>query len=72
MELCENGTLNGYLSRQGRQGLTEERIWRFFIEICLGIQYLHANRILHRDIKTDNIFLTKNDSIRIGDLGLAK
>jgi len=52
--------------------LTEQRIWKFFIEMCLGIQYLHANRILHRDIKTINMFLTKNDNIKIGDLGVAR
>ena len=40
--------------------------------MCLGIQYLHANRILHRDIKTINMFLTKNDNIKIGDLGVAR
>lgn len=40
--------------------------------MCLGIQYLHANRILHRDIKTINMFLAKNDTIKIGDLGVAR
>ncbi len=40
--------------------------------MCLGIQYLHQNRILHRDIKTINMFLAKDDMIKIGDLGVAK
>ena len=52
--------------------MPEKQIWRFFIEMCLGIQYLHANRILHRDIKTINMFLAKNDTIKIGDLGVAR
>ena len=55
----------------GKQ-LTENRIWKFFIDMCLGMQYLHANKILHRDIKTINMFLTKDDRIKIGDLGVAK
>ena len=42
------------------------------MEMCLGMQYLHANKILHRDIKTINMFLNKDDKIKIGDLGVAK
>jgi NIMA (never in mitosis gene a)-related kinase len=40
--------------------------------MCQGLQYLHANRILHRDIKTINMFLTKEERVKIGDLGVAK
>jgi len=72
MELCENGDLGLHLKQQKGRNLSEQRIWKFFIEMCLGIQYLHTNRILHRDIKTINMFLTKNDNIKIGDLGVAR
>lgn len=72
MEYCENGDLGIYLKRQMGKQLTENRIWKFFVEMCLGMQYLHSNKILHRDIKTINMFLTKDDRIKIGDLGVAK
>ena len=72
MEYCENGDLGQYLNRQTGKLLTESKIWKFFVEMCMGIQYLHANKILHRDIKTINMFLTKDDRIKIGDLGVAK
>jgi NIMA (never in mitosis gene a)-related kinase 1/4/5 len=72
MELCENGDLGLHLKRQQGRNLSETKVWKFFIEMCLGIQYLHANRILHRDIKTINMFLAKGDVIKIGDLGVAR
>ena len=52
--------------------LEEKKIWKFFIEMCLGLRYLHQNKILHRDIKTTNMFLGKEDKIKVGDLGVAK
>ena len=54
------------------RSLPESKIWKFFIEMCKGLQYLHANRVLHRDIKTINMFLASEDRIKIGDLGVAK
>ena len=72
MEFCENKDLGQYLKRQMGKHLSEAKIWKFFIEMSLGLQYLHANRILHRDIKTINMFLAKDDKIKIGDLGVAR
>lgn len=40
--------------------------------MCLGLHYLHSFKILHRDIKTINMFLSKDNKIKIGDLGVAK
>lgn len=38
----------------------------------MGLEHIHKNKILHRDIKTLNIFLNKNETVKIGDLGVAK
>jgi len=54
------------------KNLKELKIWKFFIQSCIGIQYLHTRKILHRDIKTINLFMMKDQSIKIGDLGVAK
>ena len=52
--------------------MEEAKIWKFFIEMSLALHYLHSFRILHRDIKTINMFLGKDNIIKIGDLGVAK
>ena len=52
--------------------LNEDIVWKFTLQIMLGLRELHKKKILHRDIKTMNIFLTSNREVRIGDLGLAR
>jgi len=71
MEYCEHGDLGMHLKRH-KQGLEEQTVWRFLLQIGLGLQHLHANRILHRDIKALNVFLTAADDARLGDLGVAR
>lgn len=74
MEYCDGGDLSHLLNNQMKAGKmpSEEKIWKFFIQISLGIAYIHNKKILHRDLKTLNIFLTKDDKVKIGDLGVAK
>ena len=69
MEYCEKGDLSQILKKQQ---LNQQKIWKFFIQISIGLEYLHSKQILHRDIKCLNIFLSNDESIRIGDLGVAK
>jgi NIMA (never in mitosis gene a)-related kinase 1/4/5 len=44
----------------------------WFVQICLALEYMHERKTLHRDIKTHNVFLTDQDKIKLGDLGVAK
>lgn len=50
----------------------EQLIWSYFIQVSLGLEYLHNNNIIHRDIKCGNIFLDRGDQVVIGDLGSSK
>ena len=74
MEYCDSGDLNSFISNLKKENkyLTEEEIWRFFIQISLGLAYIHSKNILHRDLKPMNIFLSNKNQVKIGDLGVAK
>lgn len=75
MEYCQGGDLSHYLSdyrKSNQKMMTEDAIWKWFIQISLGLLHIHNNKILHRDLKSLNIFLTKDLNVKIGDLGVAK
>ena len=74
MEYCECGDLYEYIEKQKKTGqaLNENIIWKFFIKITLGLADIHKLNILHRDLKSLNIFLKHENDIRVGDLGVAK
>ena len=72
MEYCEHGDLWAYLQGRKRKNISENRVWKMFIQITLGLAALHEKNIIHRDLKTLNIFLTKRDHVKIGDLGCSK
>ena len=44
----------------------------WFTQICLGMKHIHDRKILHRDLKTQNIFMTQSGQIKIGDFGIAR
>ena len=74
MEYCDSGDLNDFIERhkQTKYLLSENIVWKIFIKITLGLADIHKLNILHRDLKSLNIFLKKDEDIRVGDLGVAK
>ena len=44
----------------------------WFVQICLALQYIHSRKVLHRDIKSSNIFLTGNNTVKLGDFGISR
>nr|XP_018669174.1 eIF-2-alpha kinase GCN2 isoform X1 [Ciona intestinalis] len=69
MEYCEKSTLRQTIDA----GVCNEpeRMWRLFREILEGLVHVHEQGMIHRDLKPQNIFLDKNDHVKIGDFGLA-
>ena len=59
-------------SQKGKQQQTETQILDLFTQICLAIKHIHDRKILHRDLKSQNIFMNQNGSIKLGDFGIAK
>uniref|UniRef100_A0A4W4EES0 Serine/threonine-protein kinase Nek4 n=1 Tax=Electrophorus electricus TaxID=8005 RepID=A0A4W4EES0_ELEEL len=72
MGFCEGGDLYHRLKQQKGDLLPERQVVEWFVQIAMALQYLHEKHILHRDLKTQNIFLTKTNIIKVGDLGIAR
>ena len=73
-EFYENNDLLQLIKKKKKKKVyfNEDFIWRIFIDILLGIKYLHDNDIIHRDLKSANIFIDKNLRAIIGDFGVSK
>ncbi|CCU97703.1 unnamed protein product [Malassezia sympodialis ATCC 42132] len=69
LELCHNGNMNDIVKRRGPYLEAEARY--YMVQILAGIQHMHNNSIIHRDLKLGNLFLDKNMQVKIGDFGLA-
>lgn len=53
--------------------VTEETIWKYICQILVGLKRLHDLKIIHRDIKSANLFLSEDfETLKLGDLGIAK
>lgn len=52
--------------------IPESQIVHWLAQVCLAIQHVHERKIIHRDIKTQNIFLTKEGDVKLGDFGIAR
>ena len=58
---------------ENKEELIEENIIKdIILQICIGIKEIHKNNIIHRDLTPDNIFINKNNKIKIGDFGISK
>ena len=69
MEYCSKGTLGNHIKQNN---LTNDKIWKYFAQLCGSIMYLHNNNIIHRDLKSANILVDSNDNIKLIDFGVSK
>ena len=71
MEHCAGGDLKRLIDARNGVHLPEREAWQYLLQASAGVSYLHACRVLHRDLKSSNLFL-KNGVLKIGDLGVSK
>ena len=74
MEFADKGDLYQRIVQHKKSAIffEESDIWRIFIQLVKGLKSLHDLKILHRDMKSANVFLFKNGSAKLGDLNVSK
>eukprot|EP00599_Poterioochromonas_sp_BG-1_P006361 CAMPEP_0173142318 /NCGR_PEP_ID=MMETSP1105-20130129/6021_1 /TAXON_ID=2985 /ORGANISM="Ochromonas sp., Strain BG-1" /LENGTH=996 /DNA_ID=CAMNT_0014055695 /DNA_START=91 /DNA_END=3081 /DNA_ORIENTATION=- len=74
MEHADGGDLTSAIQKKKTEGKYwhEDEIMRIFVQICLALKHVHNANILHRDLKSQNIFLTQKGMVKLGDFGIAK
>jgi len=74
MDYAEGGDLYNRIAKQrkAQQNFPENQIVRWFTQLSLAMKHLHERHVLHRDLKSQNLFLTGSGRLRIGDFGIAK
>ena len=73
-QYCEGGDLHRKVQEAGARGqhFGEAEVMDYFVQIAGAVRYIHGRRTLHRDLKTQNIFLRRDGTLRLGDFGIAK
>jgi len=72
MEYADAGDLSTLLKAQRRGRLPEELVVHYMVQIILALKHMHDRKIIHRDIKSENVFLTRSNQVKIGDFGISK
>ena len=71
-DLCEGGDLFGYVSTQPLEPMREPVVAHIFVQLCEALEFLHGRNLFHRDLKTENILVSREDgkyTLKVADFG---
>lgn len=71
MEFCPEGDLKEKIE-QDFLNFTEDWVRTIFAQLLQAVQYLHSKNVIHRDLKSQNVFLSEEGHVRLGDFGLCR
>jgi NIMA (never in mitosis gene a)-related kinase len=60
------------IMKKNNQHFSENLVINWVLQLVLGVQFIHSKKILHRDLKPQNIFIDNDMNIKIGDFGISK
>lgn len=74
MEYAEKGDLTRIIKehKKKQKNIEENEIWYYILQILQGVKYMHHQKVVHRDIKCQNIFICKDNIVKLGDFGISK
>ncbi|RWW31781.1 hypothetical protein GW17_00003582 [Ensete ventricosum] len=72
VEYLAGGTLKQYLIKNRRRKLPFKIVIQVALDLARGLSYLHSEKIVHRDVKTENMLLDTNRKLKIADFGVAR
>nr|POF16713.1 serine/threonine-protein kinase sty17 [Quercus suber] len=72
VEYLPGGTLKQFLIRNRRKKLAFKVVVQLALDLSRGLSYLHSKKIVHRDVKTENMLIDANRTLKIADFGVAR
>jgi NIMA (never in mitosis gene a)-related kinase len=72
MEFADGGDLSGRIRTQNNVMFPEHQVMLWLVQVCLALKHMHDRNVIHRDIKSENVFLTSTNIVKLGDFGISK
>jgi NIMA (never in mitosis gene a)-related kinase len=74
MDFADGGDLSDKIKekKKGAGRFSEDEVMAIFVQMCLALKHIHQKNVLHRDIKSQNVFMTQTGIVKLGDFGVAK